>query len=69
VLDREAMVEIVASLWKSTDFQPGDKVRTLKGTLKGVVLEILEDGRVKWRSEHDTVLIALPESLVSLCAK
>ncbi len=63
VLDREAMIETVDSLWQSASFRPGDRVKTLKGSLRGVIVKILDDGRVKWRAEPGTELIALPESL------
>lgn len=65
VLDRETMVSIVESLSRSASFQPGDRVKTLKGTLHGVILQILDDGRVKWRADTGTEFIALPESLLS----
>ena len=66
VLDREAMVRIVESLWKVALLQPGDRVSTLKGTLHGVITRVLEDGRVAWRPDGAAgELIALPESLES----
>lgn len=58
------MVAAVESLWESAAFQPGDKVQTLKGSLRGEIVGLLDDGRVKWRTETGTILIALPESLV-----
>lgn len=64
VLAREAMTAIVESLFQSAIFQPGDRVKTLKGSLRGVIVSILEDGRVKWRAETGTEFVALPESLV-----
>ena len=64
VLDRESMVQILEALCRATDFSPGDKVRTLKGSLHGTVLAVLDDGRLKWQTEVGTVLIALPESLL-----
>ncbi len=66
VLDREAMVQIVESLWQVAQLQAGDRVRTLKGTLHGVITRVLDDGRVAWRPDGATgELIALPESLES----
>jgi hypothetical protein len=64
VLNREAMIAIVESLSHSASYQPGDRVKTLKGTLHGVVTAILDDGRVRWRAYTRTELLALPESLV-----
>jgi hypothetical protein len=65
VLDREAMVGIIEGLCRSVTLRPGDRVRTLRGTTEGVVLRILDDGRVRWRVDGSGAeLIALPESLV-----
>jgi hypothetical protein len=65
VLDREAMVQIVESLCKSVDLNPGDRVKTLRGTTKGTVVRLLEDGRVVWRPDGtDSELTGLPESLL-----
>lgn len=64
VLDRDSMARILESLCRAADFSPGDKVRTLKGSLHGVIVEILDDGRVKWRAETGTEFLGLPESLV-----
>ncbi len=65
VLDRESMVAIVESLSTAADFQPGDRVKTFRGTLHGIIVRILADGRVVWRPDggHNE-LTALPESLV-----
>ena len=65
VLDKTTMTEIVESLAQSATFQIGDRVKTPKGTLHGVIVQILDDGRVKWRAETGTEFISLPESLVS----
>jgi hypothetical protein len=46
VLDKESMVEIVQSLWDRADWRPGDRVKTLRGSTHGVVLRLLEDGRL-----------------------
>ena len=64
VLDRAAMVETVESLTQGVSFAPGDRVKTLRGTLRGVVVRILDDGRVAWRPDGAAgELMALPESL------
>jgi hypothetical protein len=64
VLDRDSMVRIVESLWKVAQLQPGDRVRTLKGTLHGTINRVLDDGRVVWRPDGAAgELTALPESL------
>ena len=65
VLDREIMVEIVESLCESASFQPGDRVKTLRGSAHGVIRRILDDGRVVWQPEAtQSELTALPESLL-----
>ena len=64
VLDREPMVEIIESLCASAELQVGDRVKTLRGSSRGVVQRVLEDGRVVWRvDETGTELTALPETL------
>jgi len=65
VLDRESMVSGIDSLLESAEFKPGDRVKTLKGSLRGTVRKILADGRIEWQPDNTrTELIALPESLL-----
>jgi hypothetical protein len=54
VLDREVMVQIIETLSQSTDFKTGDRVKTLRGSLQGVIVNILGDGRVVWRPTAPT---------------
>lgn len=64
VLDREAMVQIVESLCAAAlELTPGTRVKTLRGGSHGVVLRVLDDGRIVWRTTAGTEFIALPESL------
>ncbi len=64
VLERDAMVAMIASCTRTSQLSPGDRVRTLRGTLHGVIVRIAEDGRVAWRPDgHASELMALPESL------
>jgi hypothetical protein len=64
VLPWEAMVNIVESLSESTDWKSGDRVKTLRGSLHGVIVRLLEDGRVVWRPDGtESELTGLPESL------
>src|SRR5436309_73112 len=63
VLDRESMVLAIESLCQSTGLKPGDRIKTLRGTTRGVVLRLLEDGRVVWRPDGGGELTGLPESL------
>ncbi len=70
VLPWEAMVEIVDSLSRTADWKPGDRVKTLRGSLHGKILRLLEGGRVVWQPEGtESELTALPESLCANDAK
>jgi hypothetical protein len=65
VLDRESMVEIVESLCQTANLKPGDRVKTLRGTTRGVVLRLLADGRVVWEPDGSgSELMGLPEGLI-----
>jgi hypothetical protein len=65
VLSWEVMVEIVDSLSQSADLKPGDRVKTLRGSTRGVVVRVLKDGRVVWRPDGtESELTGLPESLL-----
>ena len=66
VLDRDSMTQIIESLCASADLVPGTPVRTLRGSSQGIILHVLDDGRVVWRTDTGTELIALPESLVRI---
>ena len=65
VLDEESLVHGLGSLTESFDFKPGDRVKTLKGTKRGIIHKILLDGRISWLPDGNSVeLIALPETLL-----
>ena len=65
VFDREGLAPALSNLIESADFQTGDRVKTLRGSLHGVVKRILKDGRVVWLpDQHTAELTALPETLV-----
>jgi len=64
VLPWAAMVGILESISETADLKAGDRVKTLRGSLRGVIVRVLEDGRIIWK--HDGAagdLAALPESL------
>lgn len=64
VLDRSAMVSIVESLCcAAVELAVGTRFKTMRGGSHGVVTAILDDGRVSWRTDAGSDLIALPESL------
>ena len=59
------MVQIIESLCQSANFQPGDRVKTLRGSLHGVIVRVLADGKVVWLPDGaENELTALPESLL-----
>jgi hypothetical protein len=65
VLDREAVSAGIIALAEAADFKPGDRVKTLKGSLHGVICKVLPDGRIVWRPDGNEIeLTALPESLL-----
>ncbi|MFM8365625.1 MAG: hypothetical protein ACKOAS_10805 [Verrucomicrobiota bacterium] len=67
VLDRDSMISAVESLWQAASIAVGDRVQTLRGSTRGTVTRVEEDGRIVWRPEGSTLdLIALPESLLPL---
>jgi len=59
------MVEIMETLSQAADFKPGDRVKTLRGSLHGRIVRILDGGRVAWQPDGaENELLALPESLI-----
>ena len=64
VLDRGAMVQIIEELCRAVDMQPGMRVKTLAGSLRGVITRVLDDGRVAVRADGlSGEMISLPENL------
>jgi hypothetical protein len=59
------MVEIVESLCESADLKPGDRVKTLRGSARGVIVRKLDDGRLVWQVDGSGAeWISLPEGLI-----
>jgi hypothetical protein len=46
------------------EFNPGNRVKTLRGSMRGTILRVLPDGRVVWRADSGAELTGLPESLI-----
>lgn len=66
VLPWDAMTGIVESLFQRAKWKTGDRVKTLRGSLRGKIVRLLDDGRVVWQPEGtSSELTALPESLCS----
>ncbi len=65
VLDREAMVAIVEELCRNASLGVGDRVKTMRGSSRGVIVRVLDDGRVAIRPDgSSSELLSLPESLL-----
>ena len=64
VLDRDLMIQMVDEMCEAADFKPGDRVKTLRGSMTGKILRMLPDGRVIWRTDSGAELTSLPESLI-----
>jgi hypothetical protein len=64
VLDRQSLESGLVALAQLAEFRPGDRVKTLRGSMSGTILRILADGRVLWRADSGTELTTLPESLI-----
>jgi hypothetical protein len=64
VLDRQSVESGLIALAELAEFQPGDRVKTLRGSMHGTILRVLPDGRVVWRADSGPELTALPESLI-----
>jgi hypothetical protein len=70
VLDENLMIDAIESLSEAADWKPGDRVKTLRGSTRGVILRLLDDGRLVWRPDgNPSELIALPESLARIATK
>jgi hypothetical protein len=65
LLERDAVEQIVASLSNAVELRAGDRVKTLRGSLAGVVREVLADGRVTWQPDgSDSELISPPGGVI-----
>lgn len=64
VLDRENMTTLVEGLCETAEFQPGDRVKTMRGSVSGTILPVLPDGRFVWRADTGAEPTGLPESLI-----
>jgi hypothetical protein len=63
VFDRDGLLPALSGLIEAAEFTFGDRVKTLRGSLHGVVKRVLEDGRVVWLTDqHSAELTALPET-------
>lgn len=63
VLDRESATCLVDELCEASDFKTGDEVQSLRGSMRGIIVRILDDGRVVWLTDSGVELTAQPESL------
>jgi hypothetical protein len=58
------MARMVDELCAAANFHPGDRVKTLRGSMRSSIVRLLPDGRVVWRADSGAELTALPESLL-----
>jgi hypothetical protein len=64
VLEEQLMMQVLESLTEPVAWKPGDRVRTLRGSLHGVVVKIFDDGRVIWRPDGtENELTAMADNL------
>jgi hypothetical protein len=67
LLERPKMIEVVEAMWWPLRPEPGDRVRTLRGSLVGTALGIGLDGRIHWQPDCANVrVITLPELLMRM---
>jgi len=64
VLGRESMTPLVEGLCEVADSKSGDRVKTLRGSMRGTILRVLPDGRVVWRADSGAELTGQSESLI-----
>jgi hypothetical protein len=64
VLDFQSLQPGLTALAELADFHPGDRIKTLRGSMSGTIVRLLSDGRVVWRADSGVELTALPESLI-----
>ena len=66
VLDRGAMLQIVEDLCRTAALVPGTRVKSLRGSMRGVITRVLDDGRVAVRPDGSaSEMISLPENLLA----
>ena len=65
VLDRDAMADGIEELCRAADLVPGRRVKSLRGSLHGVITRVLDDGRVAVQPDgSSSEMISLPENLL-----
>ncbi len=65
VLDRETVEAAFREIAKVAELTLGCRVKTLRGSLHGVITRVLEDGRVCVRADEAAgEMISLPENLL-----
>ncbi len=64
VLDRDATVALVEALSRTPTFEVGDRVRTIKGSLRGKVIAVLDGGRTRWRADSGVVFVGTVDLLL-----
>lgn len=63
VLDHDLMVSVIRDLESVASFVIGDRVKSMRGSMRGVVTRFLDDGRIAVQPDgSSTELLSLPES-------
>jgi len=66
VLDRDPMVAAVEELCRAADLVPGMRVKSMRGSMRGVITRVLDDGRLAVRPDGSaSEMISLPENLLA----
>jgi hypothetical protein len=55
--------EVLEALCEAASFQPGDRVKTLRGSSRGIIIRLLADGRVVWRPDGTGSELAVEDLL------
>ena len=60
------MAQIVEELCRTANLMPGMRVKSMRGSMRGVITRVLDDGRVAVRPDGSaSEMISLPENLLA----
>ncbi|MEO6034499.1 MAG: hypothetical protein ABIQ35_04515 [Verrucomicrobiota bacterium] len=63
-LDQKTLILELEALTGPLKFEPGDRVRTFKGSMHGTILGLFPDGRLAWLTDSGAELVSSPEALL-----
>ena len=65
IVERLRLMRQIRSHKEMFQFKIGDRVKTLRGSTRGIIVRKLADGRLVWKPEGSGAeLISFPESLI-----